>query len=74
MSQSSLVDSPDVRNTSDVFALKVKTGMVLMALEMSLGRAGRPEEVAAVVLFLCSAAASNLHGLAIPIDGGFAAQ
>ena len=39
-----------------------------------LGRAGRPEEVAAVVLFLCSAAASNLHGLAIPIDGGFAAQ
>lgn len=39
-----------------------------------LGRAGRPEEVASVVLFLCLPAASNLHGLAIPIDGGFAAQ
>jgi hypothetical protein len=30
--------------------------------------------VASVILFLCSPGASNLHGLAIPIDGGFAAQ
>jgi NAD(P)-dependent dehydrogenase (short-subunit alcohol dehydrogenase family) len=39
-----------------------------------LGRVGRPEEAAAVVLFLCSPGASNLHGVALPIDGGFAAQ
>lgn len=38
------------------------------------GQVGKPEEVAAVVLFLCSPAASNLHGVALPIDGGFAAQ
>ena len=38
------------------------------------GQVGKPEEVAAVVLFLCSPGASNLHGLALPIDGGFAAQ
>jgi NAD(P)-dependent dehydrogenase (short-subunit alcohol dehydrogenase family) len=39
-----------------------------------LGRVGRPEEVSSVILFLCSPGASNLHGLAIPIDGGYAAQ
>jgi NAD(P)-dependent dehydrogenase (short-subunit alcohol dehydrogenase family) len=38
------------------------------------GRYGRPEEVASVVLFLCSEAASNIHGSAIPVDGGYTAQ
>jgi NAD(P)-dependent dehydrogenase (short-subunit alcohol dehydrogenase family) len=37
-------------------------------------RYGRPEEVASVVLFLCSDAASNIHGVAIPVDGAYTAQ
>lgn len=37
-------------------------------------RYGRPEEVAGVVLFLCSDAASNIHGAAIPVDGAYTAQ
>jgi NAD(P)-dependent dehydrogenase (short-subunit alcohol dehydrogenase family) len=37
-------------------------------------RYGRPEEVAGVVLFLCSDAASNIHGVAIPVDGAYTAQ
>jgi 3-oxoacyl-[acyl-carrier protein] reductase len=37
--------------------------------ELPLGRFGRPEEVAAVVVFLASAAASLVSGACIPVDG-----
>jgi NAD(P)-dependent dehydrogenase (short-subunit alcohol dehydrogenase family) len=42
--------------------------------DQPIGRMGRPEEVAAAALWLCSPAASFILGVALPVDGGFVAH
>jgi NAD(P)-dependent dehydrogenase (short-subunit alcohol dehydrogenase family) len=42
--------------------------------DQPIGRMGRPEEIAAAVLFLCSPGASFILGVAVPVDGGFVAH
>ena len=42
--------------------------------DQPIGRPGRPEEIAAAVLWLCSPAASLVLGVALPVDGGFVAH
>ncbi|WP_338698069.1 glucose 1-dehydrogenase [Bradyrhizobium sp. 26S5] len=42
--------------------------------QQPIGRMGKPDEVAATVLWLCSPAASLILGVALPVDGGFVAH
>ncbi len=56
----SLSDDPEVRARE--------------ARRSPLGRMGTPREVASAVLWLCSDAASFIHGHALPIEGGSVAQ
>ncbi len=37
----------------------------------SAGRFGDPDELAGTVIWVCSAAASFVTGVVIPVDGGF---
>ena len=56
------------------FATKAPEIAAKTADAIPMGRGGRPEELAEAIVFLLSDAASYITGVALPVDGGKAAQ
>lgn len=56
------------------FAVKAPEIAAKTADAIPMGRGGRPEELAEPIVFLLSDAASFITGVALPVDGGKAAQ
>jgi NAD(P)-dependent dehydrogenase (short-subunit alcohol dehydrogenase family) len=67
---------PGVVDTPMLSDLKERTPDAMDAVlrDQPIGRLGRPEEIAAAVLWPCSSAASFVVGAALEVDGGFTAH
>ena len=61
------IDTPMV---SDMLKTQADAMKEIMR-DQPIGRLGRPDEITAAVLWLCSPGASFVHGVALPVDGGF---
>jgi NAD(P)-dependent dehydrogenase (short-subunit alcohol dehydrogenase family) len=64
------IDSDQWRRRADESGKTVEAVLAELAAKIPLGRVGRPEEFAAIALFLASDAASYITGTAINVDGG----
>ena len=60
-----VIDTPMLRLMDDP-----ETGRAYLEEHVPLGRLGRPEEVASLIVFLASDEASYVTGAAVPVDGG----
>lgn len=70
-----VIKTPGIKNQVKKALREVDLGIFKKGLEfksrLPIGRLGEPDEVAKVVLFLCSGLASYIQGAMIPVDGGF---
>lgn len=65
-----ITDTPQLRVDADAAGLPLGAMIERYAADIPLGRVGRPEEIAAVVAFLCGDAAIALVGQVLQPNGG----
>jgi NAD(P)-dependent dehydrogenase (short-subunit alcohol dehydrogenase family) len=65
------IETPALENAG-LTAEQVKQVAAQFASEVPLGRRGKPEEVAATVVFLASDESSYITGVDLAVDGGMA--
>jgi len=64
---------PGVTWTPELEKYVREVGEAQVALQLPMGRMGKPEEIADAVLWLCSDASSFVTGQALAVDGGWTA-
>ena len=65
-------DTPALETTTGLTAEQAKQVAAQFASQIPMGRRGKPEEIAAAVLFLASDESSFITGIDLPVDGGLA--
>jgi len=66
---------PQIQARVDMFKGDRAAGIAdLLSEKQPSKRMSKPDEIGALVVFLCSPAAHNITGVSIPIDGGWTAQ
>jgi NAD(P)-dependent dehydrogenase (short-subunit alcohol dehydrogenase family) len=68
------IDTPLVRQAAEAAGEDIQKALKKYGLDHPLGRVGKPEEIAEVVLFLASSRASFMTGESVTVDGGMMAK